>query len=336
MTDNETEALAWVRLLSEDRQTIAYRPVLARLTGSVLAAIFVQQVSYYWDISGGRPFYKFAAPCSHKLYRPGDSWLETLEFRRGELETAQAHSATKITQGQSLAAVIDDQLPVFDQDARRLSNAHNLVAYWTDAKRVTWYQLNGVLLGRALRITYMANGENSNRYVMSETPLVRNGGNPNTYTETTTENFAGTGGRNSVNGRGPTEAERQQDQNVEDWKPGPGQPSRGPIADALMAVCKFNYYRARLRARADFDLAVRDLTSDGRTAADLLETFAPAWTLYWRYLQGNRRPPTPREVAELYDDVVANAKTAPTGRPGKGGERETNADRIRKAAEILQ
>ena len=45
-----------------------YRPSLYLATGSVTAAILLQQL-IYWN----HPFYKFMEPCDHPTYKPGDS-----------------------------------------------------------------------------------------------------------------------------------------------------------------------------------------------------------------------------------------------------------------------
>lgn len=55
--------------------------------GSWLAcAIFSQCYHYQFRCNRAKPFYKFTAPCKHKLYKKGDSWIEELccterEFR---------------------------------------------------------------------------------------------------------------------------------------------------------------------------------------------------------------------------------------------------------------
>ncbi len=61
-------------------RVIAYRPALVTLAGSPTASLFLIQVAYWWFVMGRKPFYKFNAPCSHALYRAGDSWQEELGY----------------------------------------------------------------------------------------------------------------------------------------------------------------------------------------------------------------------------------------------------------------
>lgn len=111
-------------------RTIAYYPTFNQLTGSVLASLLLQQMIYRWEHSGCQPFYKFSAPCDHPHYRPGDSWQEELGFSRTEFETARRRLGSKIRQGAEKAKLRLD----------------NLILYWTDRERLTWYELNEPLL----------------------------------------------------------------------------------------------------------------------------------------------------------------------------------------------
>jgi hypothetical protein len=51
------------RLMAENKEMIAYRPKLNRITGSVLASVLLQQANYRFVNTGEQPFYKFRAPC---------------------------------------------------------------------------------------------------------------------------------------------------------------------------------------------------------------------------------------------------------------------------------
>lgn len=137
--------LALLSLLAEDRDVISYRPRLRQITGRVTAAILLQQVLYWFRKSGWRPFYKFRAPCDHRFYRSGDSWTEDLGFSPAEFDTAISAIGTKITKGVSKA------------DALAGNEVRNLVLYWTDAGRVTWYLLNLRLLGNCIKSIYLVN-----------------------------------------------------------------------------------------------------------------------------------------------------------------------------------
>ena len=121
---------------------IPYRPRFTKLTGKVTAAVLLQQMIYYWDISKGRPFYKFRAPCKHDRYVEDDSWIECLGFSPAEFDTALRTIGTKITKGDSRT------------DALGGGEVCNLVLYWTDSNRMTWYELNMPLLNRMLNDLY--------------------------------------------------------------------------------------------------------------------------------------------------------------------------------------
>lgn len=128
MIREQTEARPSADLLSfiaDDRAVVIYRPRWNTFTGGMAQTVLLQQIIYWWIKNGRRPFYKFARPCAHRLYRPGDSWEEELSVQRREFENARGGVSAR-THGQ------------LDPTA--------LVSYWTDAQRVTWYALNESLL----------------------------------------------------------------------------------------------------------------------------------------------------------------------------------------------
>lgn len=153
-----------LNLLAEDRRAITYRPLFARMVGSVTSAILLQQIVYWWGPKQ-KPFYKFrgtgdpSKSIKHKLYTPGDSWLEELSFSPAEFDGALRRIASKITQGTSKFEALAVTDPSWDA-AGRLTNAHHLVIFWTDADRVTWYQLNTTLLTNAIKQKYMGIPQN--------------------------------------------------------------------------------------------------------------------------------------------------------------------------------
>ena len=130
-----TETKGYARKAIKERQ-IPYRPRFTELTGKVTAAILIQQVAFHWENVGGRPFYKFRAPCGHDMYREGDSWTEELGFSGSEFDTAIKTIGTKITKG------------VSREDAVSGTSIKSLVIYWTDSNRVTWYELNQPLFDK--------------------------------------------------------------------------------------------------------------------------------------------------------------------------------------------
>jgi hypothetical protein len=96
-TPNPLPALS--DLLSEAEGAVSYRPQLARITGSVTAAILLQQIVYHWNAQGRTAFYKFKEPCDSPYYQAGQSWCEELAFTRHEFDGALGLIATKVTRG---------------------------------------------------------------------------------------------------------------------------------------------------------------------------------------------------------------------------------------------
>lgn len=130
MSGQPLDILAFI---ADDRFGVTYKPRWNAVTGSMAASILLQQIVYRWAHSGRRPFYKFARPCDHRLYRAGDSWEEELALKRREFENARAALAVR-TRGE------------LAPDA--------LVSYWVDAQRVTWYALNEVVFLQRFAVLY--------------------------------------------------------------------------------------------------------------------------------------------------------------------------------------
>ena len=136
-------------------QTIPYRKEFNAVTGKHSSSILLQQFLF----RGGQqnPFYKFQAPCNHQKYRKGDSWQEELGFSRKEFETALSRIATKITTGMSKSEVMSRQTP------------ESMIVYWTDASRVTWWELNLPLIEKLLSKCLIREAE-----LMSESDISSN------------------------------------------------------------------------------------------------------------------------------------------------------------------
>lgn len=67
---------------------ICYYPELAKITGSINAALMMAQLEFWFKVNGSKPFYKFLEPCGHELYREGDSWSEELGMTSSEIRSA--------------------------------------------------------------------------------------------------------------------------------------------------------------------------------------------------------------------------------------------------------
>ena len=113
---------------------LIYRKRYNDVTGSVTASILLNQIAWRYEGNKEEPFFKFIAPCEHRLYRKSDSWLEELGFTRHEFIGAIGRIATKITKNVSKSDVLAKM------------NARSLVLYWTDADRVTYWEVNVKLL----------------------------------------------------------------------------------------------------------------------------------------------------------------------------------------------
>ncbi|MGL4737138.1 MAG: hypothetical protein ACRCW2_06730 [Cellulosilyticaceae bacterium] len=72
-------------------KVIKYQPELNEMTGSITATIVMGQLEYWFEKTGGKPFYKFLLPCEDECYKDGDSWCEELGFSKNEFRTAFGH-----------------------------------------------------------------------------------------------------------------------------------------------------------------------------------------------------------------------------------------------------
>jgi len=72
--------MSYTNFISDDRNSIPYRPKLNKITGSMSASIVLTQTIYWARLYNFKPFYKFKEPCKHSLYQEGKSWIEELEI----------------------------------------------------------------------------------------------------------------------------------------------------------------------------------------------------------------------------------------------------------------
>lgn len=117
---------------------VVYRPVLRKVTGHTNAALLLNQMLHFYNQKHCQPFYKFIKPCTHPLYRPGDSWTEVLEWSYEEFSTALRKIGTKVTRGTS----------------KHETYAHSMIIYWTNSSQVTYYAVNPVNIVRAVLAVY--------------------------------------------------------------------------------------------------------------------------------------------------------------------------------------
>lgn len=174
-TDNQRRAI--MKMMVDEHRSIPYRPKIAQATRSVTAAILLQQIAFRWEKNESEAFYKFMAPCSHELYREGDSWQEELGFSRRELEGAFSIIATKITKGISRKEMQEiTNLEIDDQGT--ITNLPQLILYWTDKHRVTHFWLNEQLYVSFLAHVYgfsdLVSPESGNTIKCTDPPFLYN------------------------------------------------------------------------------------------------------------------------------------------------------------------
>lgn len=122
-------------ILAEDSRSIPYRPAFNNYTKSVTASILLQQIFYRWFHNNKKPFYKFAAPCNHELYKDGDSWQEELNISPKAFRTALSKIAFK----KNSESKINNDFPV---------------EYWITPDRKTYFQINEIVFNKLLGVLY--------------------------------------------------------------------------------------------------------------------------------------------------------------------------------------
>ncbi|OCR86681.1 hypothetical protein CFT13S00388_07965 [Campylobacter fetus subsp. testudinum] len=113
------------KIIANDSNIIPYRKELNAITGGVLESIFLSQFLYWYEKNGGE-FYKFREPCSHSLYKQGDSWCEELEFSVKQI----------------------------DRIIKSLKEK-NIITTRTDINRITYYDVNLEQLNNLLNGIYV-------------------------------------------------------------------------------------------------------------------------------------------------------------------------------------
>jgi hypothetical protein len=189
-----TDTIDILSVLSDDKTTVAYRPALARILDSALAAVLLQQIIYWWKQKDRLPFFKFKQPCKHKAYHGGDSWCEELALSRSEFDNALGVIGTKIKRGMTRESALAYKMPEekdfigFEsgfKSALKVAFKH-LILYWTDGSRITWYMINEVILKQILALAYGPKAESSFTYVKQNPALPYKAESSFTYlTETT-------------------------------------------------------------------------------------------------------------------------------------------------------
>lgn len=126
-----------------DDRGLRYLPRLNPYTGSVNATIFLLRSVHWWNYVGRRPFWKFFGPCSHALYRAGDSWQEDLGFTRAETESALEKVGSKVKQGTSRAEILE------------IGGIRSTLIYWTERDHRTYFEVNEIQLWQVVIQAYL-------------------------------------------------------------------------------------------------------------------------------------------------------------------------------------
>lgn len=129
-----------MELFNDEQNKVIYDKRLALMTGSVNAAILLQQIIYWSSKKEWNKFFKFTQPCTHELYKDGDSWCEELGLSPKEFETAIKCIGYK-----------------FGKSKNILTKESALVNYYTDNNRITWYSFNIDLFNKLIKAFYLVN-----------------------------------------------------------------------------------------------------------------------------------------------------------------------------------
>lgn len=149
--------------------SLSYEPVFAKMLGSINAAILLNSIIYLSETKDRKMFYKFKDKPrqQNKAYKEGDSWLEVLGWGRSKFDNALAIIGTKITTGYSKTMALKG------------NNLNNLIVYWTDSKRLTWYLPNYRLLTKVRDQLYLGTAEKERNLITINTTNNQNVNAPN-------------------------------------------------------------------------------------------------------------------------------------------------------------
>jgi hypothetical protein len=124
------------------RNTIPFDRKWSEALGSMIAALILQQIWYWWKVSEEKAFYKFRSPC-HRA-KPGDTWEEELGISPYEFDSSVKLISTRLKKGDSKNMVLEVTQPIFDEKGKML-NAQNLVVRYLTHDGTPFYHLNFAL-----------------------------------------------------------------------------------------------------------------------------------------------------------------------------------------------
>jgi hypothetical protein len=186
--------------LSLFQAKIIYYPKLLPIGVTATGTILLQQLEYWFEFTGGHPFYKFLEPCKHKLYRDKDSWTEELGFSKEEFRNAFSNIG-KAFKSKTEYEAAEDPFCRTNRNGERIDD-YLYCSYYDKVQHVTYYFRNHDRVASAIRKAWEdASGDQQtqspgNRETQSreiDKPNIATSGNPisiigtETTAETTTE-----------------------------------------------------------------------------------------------------------------------------------------------------
>lgn len=159
---NANELLTYLQ--AGQSKTIPYNPNIAKVLGSMKAAIFLQQVCYWWANKGGEAFYKFMDVAKHPYYIPTDSWREELAMGISELQNARNAISTKAENQKEI------------NDLLKNSDKNHCIIYYVDTKNgnLTWWIVNPKAVGNVIKEAIkleIADNEKKQQFRKSKLPF---------------------------------------------------------------------------------------------------------------------------------------------------------------------
>lgn len=116
---------------------IAYRKELRTITGSISAAILWERLNSKFK-KNPEGFWKFAAPCDHRLYKAGQSWTEELGFSIYEFRT----TFSKIGIAYKSKQRFEDAKTPFIKNGKEYA----FISYHDRKESLTYYRANTKLI----------------------------------------------------------------------------------------------------------------------------------------------------------------------------------------------
>ncbi|OYT14612.1 MAG: hypothetical protein B7C24_17455 [Bacteroidetes bacterium 4572_77] len=169
----QNENTVILNVLGKDSTILPYRRELAMIAGSTNAAILLNQLLYWYEKMGRKPFFKYKEPPQRKEnetddqyyervypYKNGDSWTEELYFTKREFDDA----LHLIAHNKNNPKMYRDGKRISKREEQAIENGETLypikkfIRFWTTRDRLTYYEINDMVgLGKVLSIFFLNN-----------------------------------------------------------------------------------------------------------------------------------------------------------------------------------